>query len=278
MNDPNDDHLRRALLAGAGAFTPAGPPGVTRATIIERIRRRRRRMVTGGAAAALALGVAVVAVLLAAPGPPDSRQVAATGGAAASGPTSSVGSSTVATSTSASTPPCQDPRSCGASVGTGTASSIGAVVAPPPSSTPVRPRPTTTTTPATSTTTHLTTTTTTSTSTSTTPAPHGSGQVAGTALFGPVCPVEHIPPDPACAPRPGAVRVTLVRANGSVAASGDAGADGRFNITVAPGTYTVQAATAQPTPGRGCSASPATVMVKPGQTSTVAVSCDTGIR
>jgi len=31
-----------------------------------------------------------------------------------------------------------------------------------------------------------------------------SGGVSGTVLFSPVCPVERVPPDPACAPRPGA--------------------------------------------------------------------------
>lgn len=102
----------------------------------------------------------------------------------------------------------------------------------------------------------------------------------GTVLFGPVCPVERFPPDPACAPRPGAAHIQLARADGTVAAQGDAGSDGRFALTVTPGRYTVNAASGPPAPavGRGCAATPAQVALAAGATATVAVSCDTGIR
>jgi hypothetical protein len=97
--------------------------------------------------------------------------------------------------------------------------------------------------------------------------------------FSPVCPVERVPPDPQCAPRGGAARITLVRADGAVAASGDAAAaDGAFSFPVAPGTYAVQAAAAAPSPGRGCQADPSTVTVPARAYVTVTVSCDTGIR
>jgi len=107
----------------------------------------------------------------------------------------------------------------------------------------------------------------------------GSGTgVAGRALFGPVCPVEHIPPDPQCAPRPGPVDVRLLRPDGTVSAQVRAGADGLFTIDVAPGRYAVDAAAASPSPGRGCQATPAQVTVAAGHLTSVAVACDTGIR
>ena len=71
-----------------------------------------------------------------------------------------------------------------------------------------------------------------------------------------------------------------MRADGTVAAQGDAGSDGRFALTVAPGSYTVNAASGPPAAavGRGCTATPALVALAPGATTNVAVSCDTGIR
>jgi hypothetical protein len=95
-----------------------------------------------------------------------------------------------------------------------------------------------------------------------------------------VCPVEQNPPDPACAPRPGPAHIQLVRADGTIAAQGDAGSDGHLTLAVAPGDYTVQATTVSATAaiGRGCSAAPSQISVKPATVTTVAVSCDTGIR
>lgn len=96
--------------------------------------------------------------------------------------------------------------------------------------------------------------------------------------FSPVCPVERVPPEPQCAPRAGAAQLSLLRADGSVAASGQAGTDGSFSFPVVPGTYVVQAVAAAPSPGRGCQADPSPVTVPAGSYATVSVSCDTGIR
>jgi hypothetical protein len=131
-----------------------------------------------------------------------------------------------------------------------------------------------TTVPATSSTTAPTTAVTTST---TTPAGAGSG-VTGIVLFSPVCPVERIPPDPQCAPRPGPADIQLVRPNGTVAARGRAGPGGQFSLTVGPGSYTVRATAPTPGPGRGCQAEPAQVTVVARSVVSVAVTCDTGIR
>lgn len=102
--------------------------------------------------------------------------------------------------------------------------------------------------------------------------------VSGTVSFGPVCPVERIPPDPQCAPRPGAAEIQLVPSNSGAALKGAAGADGRFSIPAEPGTYVVKAVASTPSPGRGCSAEPAQVTVAAGSFASVSVTCDTGIR
>src|SRR4051812_30476243 len=82
------------------------------------------------------------------------------------------------------------------------------------------------------------------------PSPQPSAShvgIAGTAVAGPVCPVEKAPPDPSCAPRPVAGAVIIAR-NGSGAEAGRAttAADGTFFITVAAGSYQLP-----PQPGAG---------------------------
>jgi len=114
--------------------------------------------------------------------------------------------------------------------------------------------------------------------TSTTGALAGATGVQGSVLFGPVCPVERIPPDPQCAPRPGAARIRILWSDGVVAAQGTAGVDGRFSIPVAPGSYLVTAAVSTPGPGRGCQVDPSQAAVVTGSLTSVKVTCDTGIR
>jgi hypothetical protein len=102
--------------------------------------------------------------------------------------------------------------------------------------------------------------------------------VQGTVLFGPACPVERIPPAPECDPRPGPARIEVARADGGVAAEATAGVDGRFTVSVGPGTYVVTAVATAPGPGRGCQVQPRRATVAAGSVTTVRVSCDTGIR
>src|SRR5579885_2963902 len=109
-----------------------------------------------------------------------------------------------------------------------------------------------------------------------TTAPAASSGVAGTVLFSPVCPVDRVPPDPQCAPRPGPASVRLQPTGAGAVSSGQAGADGRFSILAPPGTYVVQATTSSP--GRGCQSTPAQVTVTAGSFASVMVACDTGIR
>src|SRR3954470_13078002 len=79
---------------------------------------------------------------------------------------------------------------------------------------------------------------------------HGGGTasgVRGVVLAGPVCPVEHIPPDPNCAPRPIVAHLTLSRGGGGGAglAHTTSAGDGTFEISAAPGHYTLSATTSQ---------------------------------
>jgi hypothetical protein len=81
-------------------------------------------------------------------------------------------------------------------------------------------------------------------SSSAAPAASSSAQtgIRGTATAGPVCPVERVPPDAGCAPRPVIGAVVDVRdANGKQVAQAHTGSDGTFLVAVPPGTYTVSA-------------------------------------
>ena len=119
--------------------------------------------------------------------------------------------------------------------------------------------------------------------TTTTTAPPVSAppeaEVRGTVRFSPVCPVESLPPDPACAPRPGSADIELVRPDGTVAATTRASDDGAFAFPVAPGPYSVRAGDPSGRPlGTACQVEPAEIDVHPATTITVAVTCDTGVR
>lgn len=72
----------------------------------------------------------------------------------------------------------------------------------------------------------------------TTPAPAGAITVTGRVHAGPVCPVEKVPPDPACADRAvaGAVLVVTTAAGAEVARATSA-ADGTFSVALPPGDY-----------------------------------------
>ena len=109
------------------------------------------------------------------------------------------------------------------------------------------------------------------------PASGPSYPVGGSAVAGPVCPVERIPPDPACAPRPvvGAVMV-IIASDGLEVARATTDTDGRWTATLAAGTYTL---TPQAVKGLLGSAPPLQFTVS-ATTSSVSldVTYDTGIR
>ena len=106
------------------------------------------------------------------------------------------------------------------------------------------------------------------------PAP-GTG-LAITAAAGPTCPVETIPPDPACAPRPVAgAKVSILDAQGREAATVVLDAKGSAAVALAAGTYVVRA---QPAAGLMGTPGPMEVAVVDGTLTPVALSYDTGIR
>ena len=103
-------------------------------------------------------------------------------------------------------------------------------------------------------------------------------EVRGTVLFSPVCPVETDPPDPACAPQPGPATVELARPDGIVVAQDRAGDDGEFSLSAPPGVYTVLTFGPDSAVGGGCVPDPPEVTVEPDTSTTITVTCDTGIR
>lgn len=110
------------------------------------------------------------------------------------------------------------------------------------------------------------------------PSPPGAGRtgIAGIALAGPVCPVETEPPDPACAPRPVAGAVVLIRVGGGPeVARAVTGADGIFFVELSAGDYVVEP---QPVEGLLGTAGPQGVSVVAGSAVAIQLDYDTGIR
>lgn len=110
------------------------------------------------------------------------------------------------------------------------------------------------------------------------PSPIGAGRtgIGGIALAGPVCPVERVPPDPACAPRPVANATVVIRdAAGSEVARVVTGADGSFFAELPAGEYVVEP---QAVEGLLGTAGPQSVSVVDGNAAVVQLDYDTGIR
>jgi hypothetical protein len=102
--------------------------------------------------------------------------------------------------------------------------------------------------------------------------------IAGRVLAGPTCPVQRMPPDPGCAPRPISARLRIRPERGSARGRVvHSGSDGRFRVRLAPGRYLVtplpQTGSPFPRPG-----SPRTVVVRAGHFTAVTITYDTGIR
>jgi hypothetical protein len=110
------------------------------------------------------------------------------------------------------------------------------------------------------------------------PSPIGAGKtgIAGIALAGPVCPVETVPPDPNCAPRPIVGVVVLIRdRGGSEVARVETAADGTFFAELPAGDYVVEP---QPAEGLMGTAGAVEVTVTDGGAAQIQLDYDTGIR
>jgi hypothetical protein len=106
-----------------------------------------------------------------------------------------------------------------------------------------------------------------------TPAP--TGLVNLTLTAGPVCPVEQIPPDPNCAPRPVAdAEVIILTADGREVTKARSDAAGKIRLTLPQGRYIIRPVQANTFPS-----APSEVTVDVGSAPVeVALSYDTGIR
>lgn len=104
--------------------------------------------------------------------------------------------------------------------------------------------------------------------------PYNSG-VRGTVLLGPTCPVERVPPDPACADKPYATAIIVYRSGSSSPfVIGNSDASGAFQFSLPPGSYTLSAGSGTMLPR----CNPADITVGPTGYVTADISCDTGIR
>ena len=97
-------------------------------------------------------------------------------------------------------------------------------------------------------------------------------------VAGPVCPVEQDPPDPNCAPRPvEGARILVQPGDGRDIVAGEAttDTDGHATVELAPGDYVVVGVEVDGLMGLP---EPTTVTLNAGQTATVTLAYDTGIR
>jgi hypothetical protein len=104
--------------------------------------------------------------------------------------------------------------------------------------------------------------------------PHDSG-VRGTVSLGPTCPVERIPPDPACADKPYAAAILVYRTgSGTPFIIGNSDMNGAFQFSLPPGSYTINAGSGKTLPR----CTPVDVVVPANGYASTTISCDTGIR
>lgn len=104
--------------------------------------------------------------------------------------------------------------------------------------------------------------------------PYDSG-VRGEVVLGPTCPVERIPPDPTCSPKPYATAVSVYRAGSRTPfIIGNSNASGAFQFSLPPGSYTLKTSGGTVLPR--CSET--SITVAPDVYATTTIYCDTGIR
>ena len=104
----------------------------------------------------------------------------------------------------------------------------------------------------------------------------GATGIRVTAVASPTCPVETVPPDPACAPRPvPGVAVRALDSEGNALQEAILDAAGTAFLAVPPGTYVV---TAEAADGLMGPPDDQTAVVDAGQSTSVILAFDTGIR
>lgn len=103
------------------------------------------------------------------------------------------------------------------------------------------------------------------------------GSVSGQITLSPICPVESIPQEPQCSPKPYATTIEITEVGESeVIKIVQSDNMGTFTTDLPVGTYVLHALTVNNAPMPSCA--PVNVTVKSGQVSTQDIPCDTGIR
>ena len=104
--------------------------------------------------------------------------------------------------------------------------------------------------------------------------PGDTGTITGSVTLSPTCPVERVPPEPQCAPKPYQTKIEVFTTDGTeLVKTVQTGADGRFTATLPLGEYSFQAGGGAVMPR----CSPVDVRVQATNTPII-ISCDTGIR
>ncbi len=107
------------------------------------------------------------------------------------------------------------------------------------------------------------------------PPPTPAGIVRGQVLLGPICPVERIPPDPACAPKPYQTKIDIYKGVSKIPYKSIAtDSAGSFSLSLISGNYVLRAAGGAPYPR----CTDLSIQVTAGRTVKAIVNCDTGIR
>jgi hypothetical protein len=109
---------------------------------------------------------------------------------------------------------------------------------------------------------------------------HEMGYLEGTISIGPICPVEKIPPDPACLPTAAtykAYQVSVYTSDGEKRmAQLNPSLDGFFNLGLPAGNYRVALENEQKNPGG--SNLPVEISIIPHDKTLLNINIDTGIR
>ena len=97
----------------------------------------------------------------------------------------------------------------------------------------------------------------------------------GTVTLGPTCPVERIPPDPNCAPKPYQTKIDILSVDGlKIIKTINSDLDGKFKVDLNPGTYEFRPVGGNPMPR--CALQ--TAVIRSETFTSINLSCDTGIR
>jgi len=104
-----------------------------------------------------------------------------------------------------------------------------------------------------------------------------TGTISGRVTMGPTCPVERVPPEPGCAPKPLATSINIREVGKQkISKTIQSDSSGAFKTALSVGSYELETFNNNGAILPRCEK--VTVLVKEDQNSIVDISCDTGIR